>query len=446
MSTRATAYAQSLIKEYNIDVTIICETKFETRMDASNLAESLNGRIWTVDAPQTLTGGGKVCGQNHGVCVIVHDPEITVILGEENPLGLLCLTLKRRNARPFLLIATYLPPTKKGMNNDRRKTLMLHIDDILSREKRLHGGFAVVGDINVQIGPYGGRLSTLSPVHHTEFINKILGPHDCSPVDGRLELAEPTSSSWKNKSPGQVKPPTAEATYIIVPTDARAIAIPNIEYPHVHGWHRPRIAIVGLIPEDEAEPVPPKRVLPPQPPAYSDPLWTQSFESRNEEVRAIERAARNGEPVHILYAMLTRVCVAPKEGHNPASQPAPTHKYRRYRGNALPAESVVLHQAARDLLSTSNKSGDAIEKLVLKARAKRMRTRADELAQRARALGIMAHAKRLNEGRLLDSRKLYRDIRDTAPGSSRPRTEERPERASPTRLPKTLQKAPYRPG
>jgi len=91
---------------------------------------------------------------------------------------------------------------------------MRHIDDILAREKRFHGGFAVVGDINVQIGPYGGRLSTLLPVNHAEFIYTILGPHDCSPVDGRLEIAEPTSSPWKKNTRDKVAPPTAEATYI----------------------------------------------------------------------------------------------------------------------------------------------------------------------------------------------------------------------------------------
>ena len=245
-----------------------------------------------MDAPQTLTVSGRVCPQQHGICVIVHDSKIGVTLGEENPLGLLSLTLTRRNARPFLLIATYIPPANNGPNRDRRKTLLLQISDILSREKRFHGGFAVIGDTNAQIGPYNGRLSALTPVNHAEIINTILRPHDCSPVDGRREVAEPTSSGWKYNSPGQVKLPTAEATYIIIPNEVSATAIPNITYPLVHGWHRPRAAIVGLTPEADAEPVATRRKLPPQPPAYSDPFWTQSFESRNEEVRPCHRTCR----------------------------------------------------------------------------------------------------------------------------------------------------------
>ena len=410
-SPAATAYAHATALDQLADVTVIGETKFGSALDASNLAASMAGRLFYRDAPPTVTQSGQRAAQNGGIAIVVHDSSIKVVPLADDARGLIALSLRRPDARPFLLVAVYLPPASSP-RKDWRVPVLERAADIIRREAPHHGGHALVGDLNSQIGPFGGRLATASTsTNHHDLVRLILLPHAMMPVAGRATAAPLTSPRI-----GTDAGPAAEVDYIITRADACAVAIQTVDPPHIASWHRPIGAIIALEPvPTAATSVEPARAHPPRPPPYPAPFWAEHFHNMNAALRNAERAAADGAPTNVLYAMLANMYSLSR----PRTARAPVTSVRReYKGAAIPVDAVALLDEARALRKRAHASRDETERATLAALADTKQRAACTMTAEVRKRARETYTDALETARRTDARGLMRSIAAAASGTN----------------------------
>lgn len=66
---------------------LVAETKFQHGLAARDFAADMGGRIYYRDAPPTLHDDESRASQQHGIAVIVHDRDISVVQIDEMKKG-----------------------------------------------------------------------------------------------------------------------------------------------------------------------------------------------------------------------------------------------------------------------------------------------------------------------------------------------------------------------